>query len=69
MKIKTISFFEEQITDGEILAKELGFRDFTSFVRVCVQEKIRKNAKTIEAVKARRREKRGVQGRLFEQTP
>jgi hypothetical protein len=65
MKIKTISFFEEQITDGEILAKELGFRDFTSFVRVCVQEKIRKNAKAIATVKDRRKTKEGAQKQLF----
>lgn len=51
MVIKTISFFDEQVQDGQILAKALGFKDFTSFVRVCVQEKIRKNAKIIEEVK------------------
>jgi len=48
MQTKTIYFFEEQIEDGEILAKELGLKDFSSFVRFCVQEKLRKNAKIIE---------------------
>jgi predicted DNA-binding ribbon-helix-helix protein len=54
MQTKTIYFFEEQIEDSEILAKELGLKDFSSFVRVCVQEKLRKNAKIIEQ---RKREK------------
>jgi len=54
MQTKTIYFFDEQIEDSEILAKELGLKDFSSFVRVCVQEKLRKNAKIIEQ---RKREK------------
>lgn len=48
MKTKQVKFFEEQIEDAKILMKQLGFRDFSSFMRFCLQEKIRANAKTIE---------------------
>lgn len=48
---KHINFFDEQISEAQILMKEIGIRDFSTFVRICVQEKIRSNAKIIKKYK------------------
>lgn len=48
MKKILISFFDEQTEQSGAIWKELGFSSFNAFVRVCVQEKIKKHSNLLK---------------------
>ena len=48
MKNKLISFFDDQIPQGEALAKELGFSSFNALIRISLNEKIKKHSKILK---------------------